>query len=271
MTQDSPGEVLEEVSDSHLISDYVNNGSYQAFETLVRRHYNTVHKRLLSLTHNHADADDLAQRVWLRILENLPTYKDNQKFPHFLNTIASNLVKDEWRKNRIRNHSSLDQFYDQGDHHLELADESEDLSVSFENRAAITHLVRRLIPNLPSKLRRVFLLKHESEYWDKKQPFHWQHVADLTSQTIDEAFSRFQRCRDGLLTGDLSSKTVEEEDKFVFLLWTQTQRPDKTTAQTESYLASLLGVPVNTFKTRYRSAVSQLTKDLEQWRLDQNT
>ena len=72
-----------EPTDAELINDFVNNDSTNAFEVLVRRHYNLVNRRLLSLTKNSADADDLSQKLWLRVLEHLPNYKDKQKFPNF--------------------------------------------------------------------------------------------------------------------------------------------------------------------------------------------
>jgi len=266
MTDQSPASKSPEPSDAQLIRDYVDNASASAFETLVRRHYNTVHKRLLSITRNHADADDLSQKLWLRVLEHLPKYQDKQKFPHFLNTIATNLVKDEWRKVGTRNQSSLDEMMEKNADstgNLMLIDEA-DITQTLGNRSEITHLIKVLIPKLAIKLRAVFLLRHESEYWDGKQPFQWQHLAELNSIEIGEAVDRFINTRDSLLTS--SGTELDDESRLIFLTWTQAQRLDKSSKQTETYLAKLLGIPVNTFKTRYRSALAELSIGLEQWR-----
>jgi len=256
----------QELSDAQLIRDYVDNSSANAFETLVRRHYNVVHKRLLSITRNHADADDLAQKLWLRVLEHLPSYQDKQKFPHFLNTIATNLVKDEWRRVGVRNQSSLDEMMENNADatgNLMLADEA-DAAKALGDRSEITYLIKVLVPQLKVTLRSVFLLRHESEYWDGKQPFQWQHLAELNNIEVSEAVERFLHSRDTLLTSPETE--LEDLDRLIFLTWTQAQRFDKSAKQTEVYLAELLGIPVNTFKTRYRSALAELSDGLEQWR-----
>lgn len=266
MPEHNPAEQSQEASDAQLIRDYVDKQSSKAFETLVRRHYNTVNKRLLSITHNHADADDLSQKLWLRVLEHLPSYQDKQKFPHFLNTIATNLVKDEWRKTGVRNQSSLDEMMENNADatgSLMLMDDA-DIAQTLGDRSEITHLIKVLIPKLATKLRAVFLLRHESEYWDGKQPFQWQHLAELNNIEITEAVSRFIHTRDTLLRE--TAVELEDDNRLIFLTWTQAQRIDKSTKQTEAYLAKLLGIPVNTFKTRYRAALAELSEGLEKWR-----
>ncbi len=255
-----------EASDAELIRQYNATKSPKTFETLLRRHYNTVHKRLLSITRNAADADDLSQKLWLRVLENLPNYQDKQKFPHFLNTVASNLVKDEWRRSGVRNEGSLDQLMDDGNQHIEVIENEEDIVSNLGNRSEITYLVKTLIPKLEPKLRAVFLLRHESEYWDGKQPFQWQHLAELNGVEESVAYQHYLACRDDLITGNVDADQLDAEQRMYFLVWTQAQRYDKASKQTETYLASLLGIPVNTFKTRYRAALAELAGGLESWR-----
>jgi len=258
--------VSTEPSDSELIRDYVNNKSTLAFESLVRRHYNMVHKRLLRLTQNHADADDLSQKLWIRVIENLTNYNERQKFPNFLNTIATNLLKDEWRKSGVRKQSSLDELLDESSGQALLSTD-DDVSDAIANQHEINYLVKELIPNLAIKLRSVFLLRHESEYWDNKQPFQWQHLAELNKLSSNDVGQRFMQARDKLLTHDNDDQEqLSDEDLLIFLTWTQAQRQDKSSTQTESYLASLLGIPVNTFKTRYRAALAELSTGLEKWR-----
>lgn len=266
MSQQDLAAQSSEATDAQLIKDYVDNKSSHAFEALVRRHYNIVHKRLVSITHNHADADDLAQKLWMRVLEHLPKYQDKQKFPHFLNTIATNLVKDEWRRMSVRNQSSLDEMMENNADatgNLMLVDQA-DISQTLGDRSEVTHLIKVLIPKLATKLRAVFLLRHESEYWDGKQPFQWQHLAELNNISVDEAVERFFTTRDTLMTAPETS--LEDEDRLIFLTWTQAQRFNKSSKQTETYLAKLLDIPVNTFKTRYRSALAELSEGLNQWR-----
>lgn len=255
-------------SDSTLILDFVHNKSPRAFETLVRRYYSQVHKRLLRLTKNSADADDLSQKLWLRVLENLCNYNDKQKFPNFLNTIATNLVKDEWRKSGVHKQSSLDEMLEVSPNDSfgqALLIDNNDTVDNIISRGEIDYLTKELIPNLDTKLRAVFLLRHESEYWDNKQPFQWQHLGELNKLTTEQAGQKFITARDALINKTDWSE-LSDEDTLIFLIWTQAQRQDKAAKQTETYLALLLNIPVNTFKTRYRAALAELSTSLEKWR-----
>ncbi len=264
LTREEPSAATQ-VSDAELIRQYNEHKSNTAFETLLRRHYNAVHKRLLRLTQNHADADDLSQKLWMRVIENLAGYNDSQKFPNFLNTIASNLLKDEWRKSGVRQQSSLDEMLEAGSGQALLLDE-DDMPERIADRHEIEYLVKHLIPNLAVKLRAVFLLRHESEYWDDKQPFQWQHLAELNDMTTQAASDGFTCARDHLLNADNDVEALSDENRLIFITWTQAHRYDKAAKQTETYLASLLDIPLNTFKTRYRAALSELSSGLEKWR-----
>jgi len=254
-----------EPSDSELIRDYRDNKSSTAFESLVRRHYNTVNKRLLRLTQNQADADDLSQKLWIRVIENLSGYNERQKFPNFLNTIATNLLKDEWRKSGVRKQSSLDELLGESNGQALLSTD-DDVSDTIANQHEISYLVKELIPNLAIKLRSVFILRHESEYWDNKQPFQWQHLGELNNISTEDAGRRFMSARDSLIDDNTDNQEISDEDRLIFLIWTQAQRQNKSDKQTETYLASLLGIPVNTFKTRYRAALAELSTGLKKWR-----
>ncbi len=264
-TQELSKEPSKQPSDSELIRDYRDNKSSSAFESLVRRHYNTVNKRLLRLTQNQADADDLSQKLWIRVIENLSGYNERQKFPNFLNTIATNLLKDEWRKSGVRKQSSLDELLEESNGQALLSSD-DDVSDTIANQHEISYLVKELIPNLAIKLRSVFLLRHESEYWDEKQPFQWQHLGELNKLTTEDVGRRFIHTRDSLINSNHNDKDISDEDRLIFLTWTQAQRQNKSDKQTETYLASLLGIPVNTFKTRYRAALAELSTGLEKWR-----
>ncbi len=258
------------LSDNQLIRKFVDQKDEKAFEALVRRHYDAVHKRLLMHTKNASDAEDLSQTLWIKILGNLSHYKDSNKFPHFINTVATNLLRDHWRKQGVRNESSLDKLEEEG-----LLDSQRNIKVlesnptehEFSVKAELEHLTKTLIPQLPTDLRTIFLLKHESEYWDEKQPFQWQHLADLNSLELDRIGELFQSARDKLISNVNKSVTheLDSSELHVFLVWTQTQRINKSKKFTEEYFADLLSIPLNTFKSRYRKSVQILNDEMKKF------
>jgi len=264
---------LQSLSDGELIREFVDAGNQRAFDTLLRRHYQRLHRRLSGKLRDEDQAHDLCQTLWMRVLNNLADYKDDQKFEHYLNTIASNLLKDHWRGDKSNSEVSL--FDEEGSDVSEyggfdqLGDASADEERQYINRSAIDALVHQVIPALPCDQRLIYLLRHESEFWDSKQPLQWQHLAEMNDLDVEQTSEIFQNVRDKLIrAGNGGTVDVELDclENLVFLLWTQSQRLDKRNKLTEQYFADLLNMPVNTFKTRYRASVKALGEGMEKWR-----
>ena len=263
---------LQELSDSALIRDFIDGGNQSAFDTLLRRHYQRLHGRIASKIRDEDVAHDLCQTLWMRVLSNLAEYKDDQKFEHYLNTIASNLMKDHWRGDRSGQEVSLhdeegedasDQLFSSGENAGNIDEERKLIS-----REAIDTLINKVIPSLSCEQRLVYLLRHESEFWDEKQPFHWQHLAELNGLDPEEAARIFEDVRNKLVRfGNGGGQAVELscEENLVFLLWTQAHRMDKSARLTEQYFADLLNMPLNTFKTRYRASVKAIGEGMAEW------
>ncbi len=263
--------MLKESSDGELISLFINNKREDAFDVLLRRYYNKCYNRFNAKLHDEQLSHDLCQKLWMRVLNNLPDYQDNDKFEHYLNTIISNLLKDEWRSRGNKDELSIES--ETGEFLIEREIATTDDRTSIESelnfKQAVDELVNKLIPALPCDQRLVFLLRHESEYWDDKQPLQWQHVAELNNVDISEAYRLFETSRDKLMINTTHAKQTHDlscEEQTVFLLWTQAQRPDKSKKYTEKYFANLLNMPVNTFKTKYRASLKTLSAGLSQWR-----
>src|SRR5687768_5508462 len=84
-------------------------GDRDAFASLVRRYevrmYNFVVRHLGARTH----AEDIAQEVFLRVVQRAAEFKHEARFSTWLYTIARNLCIDHLRKASLRRHPSLDQ------------------------------------------------------------------------------------------------------------------------------------------------------------------
>ena len=264
---------LQTLSDGELIRAFVDERNERAFDTLLRRHYQRLYKRFLGKLRDEATAHDLSQTLWMRVVSHLKEYRDDQKFEHYLNTIASNLLKDHWRGDKSGAEVSL---YDEGEDDIgeasaldQVMDATPDEERQFINREAIDALIHDVIPALPCDQRLVYLLRHEAELWDDGQPFEWQHLAELNGMSVDEVSELFISARDKVvqnINGKASHEALECLENLVFLMWTQAGRADKRGKLTEQYFADLLNIPVNTFKTRYRASVKALAEGMQQWR-----
>lgn len=264
--------MAEETTDGELITRYIKDGDQSAFEILLRRHHDRVFWRFLKRCGNRADAEDLTQQLWIRVVDNLDNYSDQDKFGPFLATIGTNLLNDHWRRKGVRSAAFVDWNDDEEDMpRLDPASREGSAEDQVLRGEAINHLVSNLIPSLPAEQRMIYLLRHESEHWEESSRLEWSHLAELNGMSVDEAWSKFESARHSLM-GMANNDEAEQPDSpdndelLMFLVWTQAQRPNKEQKYTESYFADLIGVPVNTLKTRYRAASKSLADGLEQWR-----
>jgi RNA polymerase sigma-70 factor (ECF subfamily) len=75
-------------------------GNRQAFEALLRRHYNRVHGLAWQLTGSRADADDIAQDVCCALVEKIGGFRGEAKFTTWLTGITFNACRDFKRRRR---------------------------------------------------------------------------------------------------------------------------------------------------------------------------
>lgn len=77
-------------------------GDGRAFEEIVRRHQRAVYGMAMRLLRDHDDADDVAQRTFLRAWDSLREFEGRSSLRTWLLTICANLAK-----NHLRDHARL--------------------------------------------------------------------------------------------------------------------------------------------------------------------
>lgn len=270
---------LKESSDAELIQLYVAHRSESdaALRVLIERHNQQMFDRYMAKVHDKTIASDLVQELWTKVAANLHRYKDEGKFEHYLSRLHSNVRIDFYRKSGKDKALFVD---NQGGHTTDdfaesdneyYTDNHEDPAQNAEeqvsNDALAEYLSGVLIPALPVEQRAAWLLRHESEYWEPARRFEWRHLAELNNLTEEQTAAIFESARHKLMTTTTngSKGTLEEIELLVFLVWTQAQRLDKAQKFTWDYFAELLGQPVNTMKTRYRTAQKSLQQSLTEY------
>jgi len=270
---------LKNSSDGELIQLYVQHRgeSDAALRVLIERHNQQMFDRFLAKVHDKTIASDLVQELWTKVAASLPRYKDEGKFEHYLSRLHSNVRIDFYRKSGREKdvfvdnqamRSSSDFTESDNDYYTDnYEDPGQNAEEQVSNDALAKYLSEVLIPALPVEQRAAWLLRHESEYWEPGRRFEWRHLAELNNLTEQETAAIFEAARYKLMTAVKSSadNALEEIEVLVFLVWTQAQRLDKSQKFTWDYFAELLDQPVNTMKTRYRTAQKSLQKSLTEY------
>ena len=85
--------------DAELVSAAVA-GNREAFEALLRAHYDRIHGLAWQLTGSRADADDIAQDVCCALVEKIGSFRGEAKFTTWLSGVTINACRDHRRRRR---------------------------------------------------------------------------------------------------------------------------------------------------------------------------
>ena len=145
--------MAEHVDDSALMLRY-KDGDIAAFETLYRRHNNSLFRYLLRMSRNRDSAEDIYQDVWRKIIESRQRYRPTAKFTTFLFRVAHNCFIDHTRRNKRYSTNDLPDIGaqpDDGD-----GPEAAAEKILFRRR------MDAAIAELPDEQRQAFLLHEEA-------------------------------------------------------------------------------------------------------------
>jgi RNA polymerase sigma-70 factor (ECF subfamily) len=100
---------MDERPDERLVNE-ARSGAREAFAELVRRHERRVYGLALRMAGNPADADDLAQEVFLTAWKSIPSFRSGSSFYTWLYRITVNTsLSFLKRRNREKNRAPFDE------------------------------------------------------------------------------------------------------------------------------------------------------------------
>lgn len=168
-----------EMDDRELIV-CAQQGDRQAFTELVCRHQNGVVGLIYRMCGDPQQAEDAAQEAFVRVWQNLNSYKPQHAFRSWLYRIAANAALDSLRRERPS--AELDS--------LPLADSSPGPEQAAEENQRAAQ-IRRAIARLSEPLRIVLILR---EY----QEFSYQEISEALDIPTGTVMSRLNAARSQL-------------------------------------------------------------------------
>lgn len=173
----------EDLSDNALVLQFVN-GDHTAIELLIARHKKRVFTYIFLIVKNHHLAEDIFQDTFIKVIRSLKTgkYTENGKFISWVLRISHNLIIDHFRKEKLLNTTSND------DYTIDLFNSPRYSDENIEDKLVqeqITSEVRLLIDELPDDQRQVIMMRHF-------QGLSFKEIADLTDVSINTALGRMR-------------------------------------------------------------------------------
>jgi RNA polymerase sigma-70 factor, ECF subfamily len=150
----------------------------QSFTQLLKRHQEAVFFQIKKMVLDHADADDIAQAVWIKVWNKLDGFKHESAFSTWLFRVAYNeTLNFIAQKKRIQEQSGQKELKD----NIQLSSSQESIKES-----NIQIKLERAIAELPEKQRFVFMLRYFEAY-------DYEKIAAITGTTIGGAKANYHQ------------------------------------------------------------------------------
>src|SRR6516165_12612745 len=78
----------------------LRRGDLNALSQLITRYQNQLFRYLLRMVRQPAEAEDLFQQTWMRVVEKIRSFDASRNFDAWLFTLARNLAIDHLRRSR---------------------------------------------------------------------------------------------------------------------------------------------------------------------------
>ena len=159
-----------------FLMERIASGEQYAMEELIELWKMPMFRFFLRSLNHHEDAEDLTQRVFIRIYRSADRYLPQAKFSTWIFTIARNLLIDEIKKRKRRPQMVFDEF-------IERAGE-----VESSRSTELTEILMKQLDTIPENHRTALLLRVQRE-------LSYREIADVMQSTEASVKTWIHRAR----------------------------------------------------------------------------
>jgi RNA polymerase sigma factor (sigma-70 family) len=192
----SPAADSSERTDEALARAY-SGGDVSGFEELVRRYMKPIFNFAYRMTGNHAEADDLAQDVFVQVYKSLPSARLDLPFKPWLYVIARNKCLDSLKRKRPLSFSSIEDP-ETAESPIDAIADTEPLPEEMLESAELQRVLREAIARLPERYRVVVSLRYAAG-------LTFAEIGETLSLPENTVKTHFQRAKTAL-RNDLKSE-----------------------------------------------------------------
>ncbi len=180
-----------------LFVRYRDKSDLAAFEELMGAYHKPLYNYLLRMLRKKEDAEDALQEVWLKVIRQKSSYREQGQFSSWLYRVAHNHCLDLFRKSNYRtDNSELIETNDGYSLLNGIASTQPSPHDSAVNKETVTQL-EQAVERLPELIREVFILRTVHDI-----PF--KEIAEIQDSPIGTVLSRMHQAVKRLQT-DISA------------------------------------------------------------------
>jgi RNA polymerase sigma-70 factor (ECF subfamily) len=171
----------------------VKRGDRAAFTELVEKYKQPVMNLVYRTLHDEAEAEDLAQTVFLQVYKSANRYESRAKFSTWLFTIARNLCLNEIRRRSRHPADSLDQAHAEHDDQprQQFEDKSNVAPPEKLLQGELAQKIEEALAGLPESQRTAILLCRQEE-------LSYEEIAEILGCSLSATKSLIHRGRETL-------------------------------------------------------------------------
>jgi RNA polymerase sigma-70 factor, ECF subfamily len=180
------------MDDHELIHKILQNNDHSAFGLLVDKYQKMVVNTCRGFVNCYADAEDLAQDVFIELFESLPNFRHESKLSTWIYRIAVNKSLNYVRKRKRETFfSSLTSIFNSQEIENSVINGMADLSSEADreiNTKELHYTLKQAIDSLPKNQKIAFIL-------NKYQDLSYKEVADVMGITLSSVESLLFRAK----------------------------------------------------------------------------
>ncbi len=165
---------MDQIIETEIVAR-VLKGDSQSYALLVEEYKSPIYNLAFRMTGNSEDADDLTQETFIRAYQYLWRYDPSKKFFTWLYTLALNLIRNHFKKNKKE----------------KLSEEESALSLADKNPSAEEKLIgdqeiSLYLLRLEDELRALLIMKYQQE-------LSFEEIAQITGKSLSAIKMRIYR------------------------------------------------------------------------------
>jgi RNA polymerase sigma-70 factor (ECF subfamily) len=168
-------------------------GHSEAFSWLLEEYGPRLYRYFLRVSGSEADAEDLLQNLFVKLLEKIQGYSHQAKFEHWLFRVAANLTRDRARRQSLRKTLSLHSTDDRQQSLADTLASGEMEPVDHLQQAEKIDALQKALAQLPEVDREIILLRHYGQWTFKEIAEHYEMPVGTALAKVHRGLKRLQR------------------------------------------------------------------------------
>ncbi|GBD86894.1 ECF RNA polymerase sigma factor SigW [bacterium BMS3Abin03] len=177
---------LNALSDEKLIAEFQQTGNERAFEILVQRYKNPLTNYVFRFLGNYEACMDVVQETMIKFYRYKDNYSSVAKFSTWIYTIAGNLARTEYRRQKRRSFFSINDY---GEEHktYDIPDESYRPDIMTDSGIK-DEIIQKALLKVKEVYREVVILRDV-------QGLSYEEISEITGLNEGTVKSRINRGR----------------------------------------------------------------------------